>query len=491
MTNRGMGSTENRRIDSWKEIAGFFGRDERTVKRWEKDRALPVHRVPGGKGGVFAYTAELVEWLNSASRPKVTDELAEGNKSSPDQLVEEQAGAGMPDTGRDAASRTAAEPVDPPAIEPDGAATQSARNSYLTWGVVALITLLAGGYATYLFTHRAHGGTLSPALSHHVPDREAQEFYLKGRYYWNRRSNQSLTEAIGAFTQAIQRDPQYAPPYAGLAECYDLVREYGPMPASESYPRAIEAANKAIELDDSLPAAHRALGFALFYWEWETRRALAEYQRAIQLSPNDVESHHWYATSLLSLGRYADALSEIEVARSLEPASPSILADRALILYSSGDRQRAMAELKDLERAEPAFVSPHRYLANIFLDTDNYEGYVSELRTSGMLTGNEDDVALAAAAEQGWKRNGERGMLEAMLPLQLKSFAAGRSSGYRLADTCARLGRRKDAVEYLRKALAGRDELLMNMSGGVLAGRLKGEPGFAELEADIQRKMGL
>ncbi len=117
------------------------------------------------------------------------------------------------------------------------------------------------------------------------------------------------------------------------------------MPRSEAFPRAIAAAAKAVALDDSLGEAHRALAFALFYWEWNIPRAFAEYRRAIAIDPRDEEAHHWYATSLLTLHRYPEALVEINEARKLDPTSRSILSDQALIRYWNGDRAGAIAHL--------------------------------------------------------------------------------------------------------------------------------------------------
>ena len=172
----------------------------------------------------------------------------------------------------------------------------------------------------------------------------------------------------------------------------------------------------------------------------------------IELNPNDVETHHWFATSLLTLHRLPEALTQIEIARNLNPTSPSVLADRALIIYWSGESNKGLAELEELRRAEPDFLSPHRYLADIFRGVNDDEGFITEIKRSGTLSKDAQEMDIADAAATGWERNGERGMLEAMYKVEKKYFDEGQASGYELARTCIQLSRKKEAVHYLQAA---------------------------------------
>ena len=129
------------------------------------------------------------------------------------------------------------------------------------------------------------------------------------------------------------RDPHYAEAYAGLANCYNLLREYSLMPPNEAYPRAEAAANRAIALDDSLSDAHSALGFVDLYWSWDVAGAQREFVRALTLYPNSVNAHYWYGTYLLHLGRFSESLEEIEKAQKLDPHSTSILAGKGLVPF--------------------------------------------------------------------------------------------------------------------------------------------------------------
>jgi tetratricopeptide (TPR) repeat protein len=145
----------------------------------------------------------------------------------------------------------------------------------------------------------------------HVPAPGAEEFYLRGRYLWNQRTADSLSKAIDAYTQAIVKDPSYAEAYAGLAESYDLLPEFAYTDLTEAFSRARDAADKAIELNPNLAAAHRAKAFALFFGDWDIPGSDAEFQRALALDPNSAETHHWYASTLFNRLEGAECLRQI------------------------------------------------------------------------------------------------------------------------------------------------------------------------------------
>lgn len=470
MMSRAAASTaENRRIDSWKEIAAFFGRDERTVKRWEKERGLPVHRLPGERGGVFAWSHELTSWLNSSGNVKA-DSPPPPAATAPPTIP---ASAPVPE----AAPLTA-----PP------------RHRALIWTTAAAAVLIAATFFGIVFLrhHSRNRAVLShaaPAALHRVPDPEAQQLYLRGRYYWSRRTADSLRQAIDAFTQAVVHDSDYAQAYAGLAECYDLMPEFASMPRSEAFPRAIAAARKAVALDDSLAEAHRALGFALFYWEWKVPAALAEYQRAVALDPRDEEAHHWYATSLLTLGRFQEARAEIDMAQQLNPASRSILCDQALIHFSAGDSAGAREKLREIEQAEPDFLSAPRYLAGMAFTRKDYRTFIAESKRLATLSGDKQLLAIAGAAQRGLSKGGEHALLDAMRIVQQQDFDNGQSSGFELARTCARLGRKQDAVAALKGAIAAHDYNVMGLSTNPEFDSLQADPAFEDLLRQITQRL--
>ena len=466
MSRAAASTAENRRIDSWKEIAAFFGRDERTVKRWEKERGLPVHRLPGERGGVFAWSHELTLWLNSTT------------VANPEPIPSALPPVSAPEPSLDTKPELSAPPPPPH------------RRSALLSVAVLVLALIAISLYAFRFLRRPTHESGSPNIpAHHRPDPEAEQLYLKGRYYWSRRTEGSLNQAVDAFTQAVVHDSDYAQAYAGLAESYDLMPEFTSMPRSEAFPRAIAAARKAIALDDSLAEAHRALGFALFYWDWKVPAALGEYQRALQLDPRDEEAHHWYATSLMMLGRYPEAMSEIDKAQQLNPASRSILSDQALIRFWAGDRAPAVDKLREIERAEPDFLSAPRYLAGLDFAEKDYRGFVDQSKRLAVLSNDAQLLAVANAAQRGLAQGGERTMLEAMRVAQQHFFDASQSSGFELARTCALLGRKKEAIASLKAAIANHDYMVLNIATDPDFAVLNGDPDFEEVQRQIIARM--
>ncbi|HEY6448369.1 MAG TPA: hypothetical protein VIY53_18065 [Acidobacteriaceae bacterium] len=387
------------------------------------------------------------------------------------------------------------EEVAPPLVEPPAPAPRSGVRLNSRWLAVlfalAVVLLAEFGGRQYRAARgsapRNAAATPPPA---HIPSLAARTEYMKGQYYWEHRTRNSLQEAADAYTQAIVADSNYAAAYAGLAETYDLMPEYSAMPQAAAFSRAIAAADKAISLDPSISAAHLALAFGLFWSQTDALRAFAEFQRAIQLAPNDGQAHHWYATALNAVHRYAEARSEIDLAQQLTPASRSILADQAWIRYSGGDRQ-AKAALGELEAAEPDFSSPPAFLARIDLGDGDYAGYLEQLRRLARLSGTAADRRIASAAHRGWASSGKTGMLRAIQSVQEDSFSRGQSDGYELARTCGLLGEKEDAVRYLQKAFAAKDIFVLDALRQDWAPLLTGYPPFELLRAQVRRQFGV
>src|SRR5580692_3300748 len=215
--------------------------------------------------------------------------------------------------------------------------------------VIFALPLLAIIFAVWIFRPgdgdvkaSAESGSARRQNLRQPANREAEDFYLKGRFYWNKRTPDSLNQALEAFTQATAHDPNYSDAYVGLADCYNLLREFSAMPGNEAYFKAFAAAKKAVELDQQSSEAHASLAFVTFYGMWDATEAEKEFRRAIELDPNDAKAHHWYATFLHALNRHDEALSEIELARKLSPDSPAILADKGDLLWSGGHHDEAL-----------------------------------------------------------------------------------------------------------------------------------------------------
>lgn len=314
---------------------------------------------------------------------------------------------------------------------------------------------------------------------------EAQDFYLKGRFYWNKRTPESLNQAVDAFTQAIIHDPNYAPAYMGLADCYNLLREYSAMPAREAYSRAFAAAKKAVELDEQSSSAHASLAFVTFYGMWDRNSAEREFRRAIELGPNDAKAHHWYATFLQTIGRHEESLHEIERARELDPHSSAILADKGRLLWAAGRREESLQLLKQMEASEPEFVSPHRYLRFAYFETGDYGNYLAEIKKEALLTHDAATLAVAEAAAKGFASAGARGLLENQLREQKHFYEAGSLSAYWAAQTENLLGDTQKALSDLESCAQAHDDTLVLLEEDPIFRNLHESPAFQRLLGNL------
>lgn len=462
-------ASTGKRLDTWKAISAFFSRDERTVKRWEATRGLPVHRVPGqGRANVYAYTHELTAWLQSADHvpgdPIYPPAGANGLATSPTPVV----------------ATAAVEPAPAPA-PPESAPPQ--RRMALGFAAMAAVPIAVGGLL--LFGTRIHepARALPPTSATHQVNPQAQELYLDGMYEWNKRTPESLRRAVDEFSQALVADPNFADAYVGLANAYLLLREYSTMPEAEAYAKAEQAARHALALNDKLSGAHAALGFIDMFWHWDARGARSEFERAIALDPGSAMTHHWYATSLLAMHDFPAALAEIERARQLDPQSEPILADRGLILFHNGQRENAVQVLKDLTTSNPAFLSPHLYLANIYLVEGDDRGYLTELHTAAQLLHDDKLTQLVDAAQNGYATGARRGMFEAMLAVQQRRYAQGDESAFELARTYAWLGNQGEALRYLQIACEKHESGVVSVRNYPEFAALQSEPGYQQVLA--------
>lgn len=181
----------------------------------------------------------------------------------------------------------------------------------------------------------------------------AYDLYLQGRYYWNQRSPAGFSRALELFQRSIAQDPRYAPAYAGLADTYSMLSNYGLAVPTETMPKARAAAVRALELDSHLAAAHNALAVIAEDYDYDWRTAAREFQRAIELNPNYATAHQWYADCLAYQGRFAQALTESDRARSLDPLSPIVAADRAVIRHYARQYDRAIQAFQAVQAMDP------------------------------------------------------------------------------------------------------------------------------------------
>jgi TolB-like protein/DNA-binding winged helix-turn-helix (wHTH) protein/Tfp pilus assembly protein PilF len=184
---------------------------------------------------------------------------------------------------------------------------------------------------------------------------EAYDLYLKGRYFWNKRTGEGFRQAAEYFQRAIAKDPQYARAYAGLADTYALLSSYHFVSQNEFMPKARAAAVRALEIDDTLAEAHTSLALIAENYDWDWQTAEKEYRRAIQLNPGYATAHHWYAECLAFEGRFDEALAESERAQQLDPLSLIIGTDNAAIFYYSRQYDRAIKGFLRVREMDPDF----------------------------------------------------------------------------------------------------------------------------------------
>lgn len=408
---------KNRRLDTWKEIGSFLGRNERTAKRWELERGLPIRRVPGGpRGRIYAYSDDLTTWLeNALVDPPFIDEFIPSSHN----------------VGTIARERHLAQPL-------------------LLWlSLAALLILLT---TTYLSLR---------SLS--APARPPSEMERYGNYEWSRRTPESLLRAVDAYTQAIVADPGDARAFAGLARCYILLREFSVMPDAVAYPKAEAAARRAIALDGTIADAHATLGFVEFYSSWKFASGLQEFQRAIALEPYNGTWRQWFANALSTLGNSSAAKREIDRAEELDPNSAALMADRARIYFMSGDRPAAFKMLRTLEQNEPNLTSSHIYMANFLEEIGDDRGYLRELASAGASRRDADLLAVAAAGERGFAIHGRKGLFASIIKERTKLFQMGRGDQFHLAEAYAATGDAQHAVAALQFALKRREPTLLGV----------------------------
>ena len=314
---------------------------------------------------------------------------------------------------------------------------------------------------------------------------EAYEAYLKGRYFWNKRTVDGLNKAKAYFDEAVAKAPDYAQAYSGLADTYALLGDwqFGVMASRQALPAAKAAAMRALELDSSLGEAHTSLGFALSGFDWEWAAAEQEFRRAIDLTPGYATAHHWYAWHLSLMGRHGEAIAEMRKARNLDPLSLIINADLAEILLIAHFDDESVQQSRTTIAMDPAFALAHNQLAEAYLQKHMRDEAIAEFQKAVQLSeGSPICTANLARAYASAGRNAEAEQL--LAGLKRRSNAAY-SNAAEIAMVYAALGENAQAMAWVER---GYDE---RFNPGVLL-----RPGFDALRADprfrdIVRRVGL
>jgi TolB-like protein/DNA-binding winged helix-turn-helix (wHTH) protein/Flp pilus assembly protein TadD len=306
-----------------------------------------------------------------------------------------------------------------------------------------------------------------------VVNPEAYESYLKGRYFWNKRTADGLKAALAYFNQTIEEDPKYAQAYSGLADTYALLGDwqYAVMTPKEAFPKAKAAAIKALELDSALGEAHNSLAFVLDGFDWDFDSAGKEFRRAIELNPGYATAHHWYAWHLSLLGRYDEAIAEMRKAENLDPLSLIINADLAELLVLAHSYDESIQQSRKTIEMDPNFALAHNQLAQAYLQKHMYDKAVAELQKAVQLSGG-SPTSMANLA-RAYVLSGNRSEAEKLLSDLKKRSNPGHSNASEIAMIYASLGDTDQAMSWLEKGYEER------FNPGVLL-----RPGFDPLRSD-------
>ena len=302
---------------------------------------------------------------------------------------------------------------------------------------------------------------------------EAHELYLQARYYWNKRTEQSVRKALSFFQRAIDHDPTYAQGYAGLADTYNILGYYNALAPAEAYPKGKAAALKALELDESLAEPHAALGVVRRDFEWDWDGAHAEFRRAIELNPGYVEAYHWRSTLMSMRGQHEEALVEKKKTLAMDPLSVVIRTDLARMFYFHREYERSIEQYRAALDMDPNFSSAYLWLAQPYQQTGKFEEAIAALQAGCGLSG--DSAYAMARLGLGYALAGKGEEARAILSRLKESSSQKYVSPHDIAIIHAGLDETDDAITWLEKALEERS---------VGLGYLNVEPQWDALRSD-------
>lgn len=577
----------DRRLDSWKEIATYLGRDVTTVQRWERQEGMPVHRhVHHKRGSVSALSSELDAWRQG--RKLRSEEEQE--------LAPEAAGAGArqttvprgrrwlilgssavvlaalvslayfatrvraKDSSRAKIRSLAVLPLRNLSGDPsqdyiaDGmteeligrlsrihglrvisrTSTMHLKNTQLSVPdiarMLAVEAIVEGSLVQEGHEIRVHAQLIRAATDEHIwageyqreyqsilevqeevarniveqiqlnltpedrarlastppVDPEAYESYLRGRYYFNQRTEDALQRSIASFQQAIARAPAYAPAYSGLAEAYAMLGFRGGFPSKDALSNAKKAALKAIELDDTLAEPHASLAFIAETYEWDWPAAERQYKQALELNPGYAQAHNWYGGYLTYTGRFYEGVAEATRARELDPLSLPLNNALAGRLLAAGSYDEALRQVQTTLELDRHFAPAHQTLGWVYLRGGKQDDAIREFQNAQELAGAADtdiQLDLGFAYAVSGRPDEARRILANLQQLYQQGIVPAAS----LATLHGALGESNEAFIWLEKAYQERDPQLTYLKAGRRFEPLREDPRFGQLV----RRVGL
>jgi serine/threonine protein kinase/tetratricopeptide (TPR) repeat protein len=332
---------------------------------------------------------------------------------------------------------------------------------------------------------RLSGSEQKQLTKNYATNSEAYRLYLQGRYYWNQRTAEGLQQGIAYFNQVISQDPNYAPAYTGLADCYALLNVYNVVPATEVYPKAQAAAARALELDESLAEAHTSLAFVSYRYYWDWAQAEQHFKRAIELKSDYATAHQWYSALLAASGRHNEAVAEVRRAHELEPFSLTIYADVVRHLYYARRYDEAIAECRKLIEMDQKFARGHVELGQILEQKGQHGEAVAEFHKALALS--ENSVAAITGLGHAFALSGKQSealnVIKKLGDLSKQHYV----SPYHTAVIYAGLGDKTQALAWLEKARDERFNWIPFIKVDPVFDNLGSDPKFAALVQNLNQ----
>jgi tetratricopeptide (TPR) repeat protein len=425
-----------------------------------------VHRVPGGgRSSVWADPEELTSWLRA-----LPHEVRASLRSEVGDVPEPAA--------------LAAIPLPAPAAPPQAAEAPRSRR---LWPLAALLLVaLALAVLTIRELSQRHpAAAATVARTAYDDDSQARDLYTTARFELSMRSADSLAAAEKSFQQLVDRYPERAAGWSGLADTYLLLREFSSMPDAVAYPQAERAARTAVALDPQLADAWLDQAFVAFWWQGDPVAAFQAFETALRLDPGSAKAFHWYATALEAHGDFNESLQAMARARALDPGNRAIAADEAWTRFEAGQRTEGLATLERLAQLDPNFVSWRAYLAHAYLILSRDQDFLHEALVAAELRGQPDVAARLRVAAQALQTGGRKAMLEQLGAAEAVAWKQGTGSAVVVAEYCALADDRDGMLKWLAAAEAGHDHNLPAVRGYAEFSAYRDDPAFREIVARL------
>jgi TolB-like protein len=520
----------NERLDSWKEIAAYLGREARTVQRWEKLEGLPVHRKHHQKlSSIYAYKPEIDRWWNEGRdasetsanhdprRPLLAVLPLRNLSGDPEQeyfadgLTEElisQLGRLFP-TKLGVIARSSAMEFKHADKMPrqigrelgvayilDGSVRRGpdrvritvnlvrVRDQSQIWSesfdrflrdILDLQSEVARSVAERIVAAVALSkNENSPALNPVSPD--AYDAYLKGRFFWNQRTGEGLYKAAAQFERAIAKNARYARAYAGLADCHALLSSFGISAVApvEAMPKARAAALKALEIDPDSAEGYASLGVVRLWFDWDWPAAESAFVKSIELNPGYASARQWYAEYLATMNRTEESIAQIRRAQENDPLSLVIRSTLVSTLYYGREFDRSIEEAQRLAELDPEFALAHINIGRAGVQKHKYALAVAALKKACAFSNNgvAATTALGHAYACAGRKSEARGVLKSLDQQSRRRYV----SAFSRVAIYTGLGETERAWEWLRKARDERCDYLVHLATEPAADSIRPDP---------------